>query len=231
MKSQTRWCGVAILATTCIMALLPSASAMAATEASPQLQAADCSVSLEDRFDAAQEVASTLDARNLSGTPTSALRTVYKYLRICPTDNIRFDVNGVATVVGAKPSGQDLPSAITFPGTKMTTLSSCSYTLYEPIGSGSGINSTLLLKCPVVATMKSDTCIDKQFAGGGGNRTCRYQYYKNVAANKATFFQSWVVGCSFLDLVSSAANPSRFANGSWAGPGWMTTTPKHSIFC
>lgn len=132
---------------------------------------------------------------------------------------------GSDVTIGPKPAGEALAFSTDFShvGTK-TVMSNCEYVALLPkvqYGTLDTFKGWLKARCPVVATWKSTTCTDLKI-GGSWDPPCYYSgKVNNVPANQ--WFERFgpIYSCVSTYDYRTKAKPSRFANGAWAGPGWI----------
>lgn len=222
----------AAAATLCVLIVAAPASAAEGTASTPAPSsaavAADCSVPVEKRLEAAIDAALAAKDPGTTGSIEQSLQATFKYLHLCKDESISFAQDkGNDVTVGPKAAGEAVPFSADFShvGTRSVS-SSCQYVALLPkITGGTGFTGFLgwvKLKCPVVATFKSRTCLQFNPNGSWYDGNCDNDGDNNWTANK--WWESLTTGsygCVSTQDFRTSGNPSRFANGSWAGPGWI----------
>lgn len=199
--------------------------------------AADCSVPVEKRLAAASDAAIAAKEPGVTGTFEQSLQATFRYLHLCRAESVSFARDGGGElVVGPKAAGEPLPFSTDFSHVGMRTMAStCEYVALLPkvqYGSVITFKGWLKARCPVVATWKSTTCTDLKY-GGSWHPNCNYSGQANnwPADTWWEHFGPQYTCISTYDY-RSKADPSRFANGAWAGPGWIYSGARFGVnFC
>lgn len=142
-----------------------------------------CDVGLHERITAAQDSLSVVNADLNNG----GLINIFTRVRICPGERVTVGVPGEFASIRTPKEAGVRPAAFQ-PGVDQIVTSSCNYAVFS---TGEYTGNTKLygrgtITCPVVATLKSETCVGRVLSGGSNVRLgCNTQQYSNVPANSS----------------------------------------------